>query len=66
MFKTPKKITADLSVTEIVTANYRTAEVFRKYNIDFCCGGKMSLTRACELQAINDSGLLEELGLCQF
>lgn len=49
-------------MTLIVNANYRMAEVFRKYNIDFCCGGKMSLTRVCELQAINESELLEELG----
>jgi regulator of cell morphogenesis and NO signaling len=61
MFKAPKEITSDLLVTDIVTNNYRTAEVFRKYNIDFCCGGKMSLIVACGLKGLNESDILEEL-----
>lgn len=61
MFKGPKEIRSDLLITDIVTNNYRTADVFRKYNIDFCCGGKMPLNMACELKGIDESDMLEEL-----
>ena len=61
MFSVPKEITSDLLVTDIVTENYRTAEVFRKYDIDFCCGGKKSLSVACQSKGLNESDILEEL-----
>lgn len=61
MFRAQKKITSDLLVTDIVTENYRTADVFRKYNIDYCCGGKMSLNAACRLSGLRESDILEEL-----
>ena len=56
-----KEITSNLLITDIVSDNYRTAEVFRKYNIDFCCGGKLPLTLACELKGLNESDILEQL-----
>ncbi len=37
----------DKTVGEIVASDWRKAEVFRKFGIDFCCGGKKSLTEAC-------------------
>jgi len=61
MIKTSKKITPDLLVTDIVANNYRTAEVFRKYNIDFCNGTKMSLNAACGSQNLNELDIMEEL-----
>ena len=36
------------TVGEIAAKDIRKAEVFRKYGIDFCCGGKKSLKQACE------------------
>jgi len=36
-----------ISIGEIVANDFRTATVFKKNNIDFCCGGKMSLEEAC-------------------
>ncbi|MEP7229285.1 MAG: DUF542 domain-containing protein [Ginsengibacter sp.] len=56
-----KGITAGQLVTDIVLKDFRAAEVFRKYNIDFCCGGKMPLSMACELQGVNEDILMEEL-----
>jgi regulator of cell morphogenesis and NO signaling len=56
-----KKITTDSLVTDIVTGNYRTAEVFSKYDIDFCSANKMSLIKACELKGLNQTALMQEL-----
>jgi len=35
------------TVGEFVAEDYRTAKVFEKYGIDFCCGGKVPLAAAC-------------------
>jgi regulator of cell morphogenesis and NO signaling len=35
------------TIAQITTEDYRTAIVFKKYGIDFCCGGKKSLEDAC-------------------
>jgi regulator of cell morphogenesis and NO signaling len=61
MLRAPKEITPDLSVADIVTDNYRTAEVFRKYHIDYRCNGKMSLNAACILKGLHEPDILEEL-----
>lgn len=36
------------TVGTIAAKDMRKAEVFKKYGIDFCCGGKKSLQQACE------------------
>lgn len=41
------------TVGQIVADNYRTAEVFKKYGIDFCCGGKKALDKACADKKVN-------------
>ena len=33
-------LTAEQSVGDWVTADYRLAAVFEKYGIDYCCGGQ--------------------------
>jgi regulator of cell morphogenesis and NO signaling len=43
MYQNIYKIEPSSFVTDIVTHDFRTADVFRKYNIDFCCGGKWPL-----------------------
>jgi len=35
-------------VGEIVRSNYKTAQLFEKNKIDYCCGGGISLAEACE------------------
>jgi regulator of cell morphogenesis and NO signaling len=37
-----------ITIGEIVAENYRKAEVFKKFNIDFCCGGGRSLVETCK------------------
>lgn len=56
-----KKIGKDLLVSEIVSYDYRTADVFRKYNIDFYCGDKWSLERICEIKNIDIAVIKKEL-----
>ena len=35
------------TIGEFVAEDYRTAKVFEKYGIDFCCGGKIALSETC-------------------
>lgn len=49
------------TVSEIVRADYRTADVFKKHGINFCCGGKLPLAEACAAKEINVAHLQEEL-----
>lgn len=48
-------------VTDIVTQDYRTAEVFRKYGIEYCCGGKWPLEMVCQTKNIDINTLIREL-----
>ena len=48
-------------VGEIVAADYRTASVFDKYGIDFCCGGQASLDAACLEKGVALEAVLQDL-----
>ncbi|MCH8569078.1 MAG: iron-sulfur cluster repair di-iron protein [Balneolales bacterium] len=48
-------------IGEIVAINYRAAGLFRRYGIDFCCGGGISLEEACRRKKLNTLQLLNEL-----
>ncbi|HEX7847817.1 MAG TPA: iron-sulfur cluster repair di-iron protein [Chitinophagaceae bacterium] len=52
---------ANQTLAQIVTDNHRTAAVFEKYHLDFCCKGKRSLQQACDEQNIAVDKLLNEL-----
>lgn len=43
-----KKIDSTMSLGEVVTIYPRSVEIFNKYKIDFCCGGRDSLIAALE------------------
>jgi regulator of cell morphogenesis and NO signaling len=47
--------------SEIVKKFYRTASVFKKYNIEFCCGGKWPLKTVFEVNGLNPEMVLQEL-----
>ncbi len=54
-------INRHLPVSEIVKKDYRTAAVFRRHGIHFCCGAHLPLDVACELKGENTNQILEEL-----
>ena len=48
-------------VGEIVAKDIRTAHVFKKHGIDFCCGGGVSLEKACANSQVDIKNLSAEL-----
>jgi regulator of cell morphogenesis and NO signaling len=56
-------MTVDTKITigEIVAEDFRTAAVFSKYGIDFCCKGHRTLEEVCEKKNVPVSKLTEEL-----
>ncbi len=61
MFLKTFDINNNSSVTEIVERDYRTADIFRKHGISYCCGGKWSLEMACQMAGANLEKVKEEL-----
>lgn len=51
----------DKTVAELVSENINTAHVFKKHGIDFCCGGGISVAKACEKNQVELEVLLEDL-----
>lgn len=49
------------TVGSIVANDLRTARIFKKYGIDFCCGGRKSLQLVCEAKKIDPVILEQEL-----
>ena len=50
-----------LTLSEVVTNNFKAAAIFEKYGLDFCCGGKKSISKACEEKGIDQNEILIEL-----
>jgi regulator of cell morphogenesis and NO signaling len=61
MFLQPFEINRKALVSEIVAQDYRTADVFRKHGIGYCCGGKWPLDIACEMNGVDADKLQAEL-----
>lgn len=51
----------NISVADMVTKNIKTADVFKKHGIDFCCGGGVSIAKACEKNKVDQASLEREL-----
>ena len=49
------------TIKEIVTNDYRTAAVFEKYSLDFCCGGGKTIEQACREKSVNPTTIFDEL-----
>ena len=50
-----------LSVGQMVAKDIRKATVFKKYGIDFCCGGKKSLEQVCKEKGLDVDKVRQEL-----
>lgn len=48
-------------ISDIVAKDYRTAIVFWKYDINFCCAGRLPLEKACLAKALNPQTVKQEL-----
>ncbi|MGB3077937.1 MAG: iron-sulfur cluster repair di-iron protein [Saprospiraceae bacterium] len=55
------QITTSPTIGSFVAKDYRTASVFQKHGIDFCCKGGKSIDEVCEAKSINPDALLAEL-----
>jgi regulator of cell morphogenesis and NO signaling len=42
-------------IGEMVAEDFRKAEVFRSFGIDFCCNGKLTLEKACEKKGLSQA-----------
>lgn len=49
------------TIGEIVAKDLRKSEVFKKYGIDFCCGGKKTVKQVCEEQGLDYQQVLADL-----
>lgn len=49
------------TVAEVVTENIKAAHIFKKYGIDFCCGGGISIEKACVKKDVDYAVLKKEL-----
>jgi len=48
-------------IGQFVAEDYRTAAIFSKYKIDFCCIGNRTVTDACEKKGIDSNLIMEEI-----
>ena len=49
------------TVSQIVRNDYRTADVFKKWGINYCCGGNLPLQEACAVKNIALTVIEEDL-----
>lgn len=53
--------TATSTIRDIVTNDFRTAAIFQKHGLDFCCGGGVSVQEACDKAGLDPSVIETEL-----
>lgn len=56
-----RKAEVGITVGELAAADLRKAEVFKKWGIDFCCGGKKTVKQACAEKGLDPAVIEQEL-----
>lgn len=51
----------DKTVAQVVAENIKTAHVFKKHGIDFCCGGNIGIKEVCQKKQLDYNELENEL-----
>lgn len=54
-------IQEDQIIGELVANDYRTASIFKKYGIDFCCQGNRTINDACDAKKIDEKLVVSDL-----
>ena len=50
-----------MTVAEVVTKNIKTADIFKKNGIDFCCGGNVSVKEICDEKSVDYDNLKSQI-----
>jgi len=53
------------TIGEMVTKDYRKAQVFKSFGIDFCCGGKKTISEVCKTKGIDAAEVEAALAFIQ-
>lgn len=61
MNETNRKEYSSLTLSQIVIKNYKAAQVFERYGLDFCCRGNKLISEACAEKGINKEEIVSEL-----
>lgn len=56
-------IKPEKTVADYVTQNIKASHVFKNYGIDFCCGGGISVEKACQERGVDYFALVKDLEL---
>lgn len=51
----------DETLGELAAKDVRKAQIFKKYGLDFCCGGKRTVKEACEKKGLDVTKIEKEL-----
>ena len=54
-------LTKERTIGEMVAEDFRTAAIFKKHKIDFCCNGNRSMEEACEKKHLQVTEIYDEI-----
>lgn len=53
--------TPDTTIREIVASDYRTAAIFQRHGLDFCCNGGRTIQQGCADTGVDAASLMREI-----
>jgi regulator of cell morphogenesis and NO signaling len=57
------EILEQITIGEYVATDFRTAAIFSKYGIDFCCKGNRTIEEACDKKSVDPNQLMDEINI---